>query len=142
MDRFKFRAWHSEHKRMIDVYGLGTDFITENTLDGVDPGTNCWHGDDFEKLIVMQCTGLKDKNGTLIYEGDVVRSSGAGIGEILWCSESSMFRVKWHDKIYHQVRSQSQNYTMNGERMFQNTQLVWRIIGNTHQNSDVLCSSE
>jgi len=72
MHRFKFRAWHSVQKRMIDVYGLGTDFVTENTLDGVDPGTNCWHGDDMEDLLVLQYVGLDDIEGNELAEGDII----------------------------------------------------------------------
>jgi len=43
---------------MFEVYGLGQDFITENTMDGVDPGQNCFNGDELEDIVVMQWTGI------------------------------------------------------------------------------------
>lgn len=73
MREIKFRAWDNDQQRMFNVYGMGLDFITEDTLNGIDPGVNCFSGDDFKKLVPMQYTGLKDKNGNEIYEGDICR---------------------------------------------------------------------
>ncbi|HEX4218082.1 MAG TPA: YopX family protein, partial [Acidimicrobiales bacterium] len=63
MREIKFRAWDSEHKRMV-MFELG-DLDEGLYIDGA-------------KIIlidgrpVMQYTGLKDKNGVEIYEGDII----------------------------------------------------------------------
>lgn len=68
MREIKFRAWHPEEKKMwIDV---GTDGCGGVILDTEYMGLKPLKGES----ILMQYTGLKDKAGKEIYEGDNLKS--------------------------------------------------------------------
>jgi uncharacterized phage protein (TIGR01671 family) len=84
---------------------------------------------------IGQFTGMKDRNGIDIYEGDIVNS---GAGEILWCELESMFKVKWHGEVFKRVRGQNDRYTLNGEPLFMNAHIAWEVIGNIHENPQLL----
>lgn len=65
MREIKFRAWEKELKKMSDPFGL---FDIYSGRDEAEAGGVQFYQD---KLEIMQYTGLKDKNGKEIFEGDI-----------------------------------------------------------------------
>lgn len=72
-DRFQFRAWDKQNKR--HIYDIERTYDSNNE-SGAWSFAEVLEDDNF---IVEQCTGLRDKNGKLVYEGDVVHQTVGGL---------------------------------------------------------------
>lgn len=110
-DRFRFRIWDNEFKK----YRTGL---------GINNGLVCTYNDD--TCVLEQCTGLKDKNSKLIYEGDIVQMSYP-------YSSENKYIVKWGDCCWELWLENGFVYVVY-EKMSQSME----VIGNIHENADLI----
>lgn len=129
-DRFRFRAWNKEKKIM--------HYEAEK-------GAAClpfYHLSKSNEFIFEQCTGLKDKNGRLIYEGDIVKAEvkepelkAAGIITFGRYVHDLGFYLKWigapaEPRKYYPGWRADLFYWLEDEGL--------EIIGNIHENPELL----
>lgn len=105
----KFRFWDNDENEMINwnqISPLRREYFAEKS-----------------ELIPMQFTGIKDKKGVEIYEGDILSTPNKGVGTVKWM-ECGFVLV------------------LQSETVWQN--LLWNVIrhytieGNIHENPELL----
>ena len=143
MRTIKFRAWNKEEKRMfipigyfyIDGYltciiedkktsqNNATEYLDETWYE---EGRNPDYSNGKSSVVLMQNTGLTDKNGKEVYEGDVVKFNdecGEWINKVVF--ENGMF---WFQNIKNENR----------QECFIEELISPEVIGNIFANPELL----
>lgn len=131
MREIKFRAWDKKEKTMHYLGNMNICFeyshleFRGDELDGICQWPT---GDDtdIENQEIMQYTGLKDKKGNEIYEGDIVRTPlyGQKDCEIIFDKTTASFRLLWDTGI--------------GTNIYPLGDVAMEIIGNIYENPELL----
>lgn len=144
-DRFKFRAWNKKTCRMIDLNKITPLALApEMNTDGVFVPFD-------DSYVIMQCTGLKDMRGVLIFEGDILKCytyydicpddddledmNEHTVKSVVWGSDDyPAFCLNPCDENIEYNELQHYMISPNGE--------CCEIIGNIHENPELLESTK
>lgn len=139
----KFRAWDTERRMFVPQgevifkdYGETYFEVVPNCLEYV--GDKVHNGEQqYNRFELMQFTGLKDKNGTEIYEGDVVKNPVEEYnGRYPEVVGHELYKIVWSDTDYMILGECLQSISKNHLQL--NDLLGCEVIGNIYQNPELL----
>lgn len=132
----KFRIWVKPEKRMIetsDILSIDYEYDEVQTqkvyfVDGL-PDDRDLESFSFENVILMKSTGLRDKNGVEIFEGDILKvvdkyeDTGGSIEAVSYSEAQASFITK--------------DIEQNIYRLCNTLMFEVEVIGNIYQNSEL-----
>lgn len=127
MRKIEFRAWLKHEKKMIDVKAIDWDDVG-NIISVNYPSGKAYSGYDGDNIELMQYTGLKDKNGVKIFEGDIFKW-GSTLYQVIYADFGFKVNyVKGHNEIY--LYDFQLNYFEENDEI--------EVIGNIYENKELL----
>lgn len=122
----RFRAWHNELGRMMSIKNMWVQDGSVEELELNDAVMNDYITAYPDEIELMQSTGLKDKNGKEIFEGDIVLVLDSPY-TVFYDNEKGSYRLKPHDDRWN-VDYMS-NFSHGGN---------FEVVGNIYENKEYL----
>lgn len=123
--KLKFRAWDKLNNEMYVVEQIN---LNRGEFESIGYGITFLRGAD--EVILMQSTGLKDKNGKEIFEGDIVKMSKDVYSEPIY------YEVVRHSGGAYRLESKQHGC----ELWLRHTDC--EVVGNIYENPDLLEDKE
>ena len=150
-DRLKFRMYDTNVNKMYmpNDFG-GVESIYECLKQQINWDLDVDYDIKFNHLedgrFFMQCTGLKDKNGKLIYEGDVVSDKSNHIRVVVWEQDCFKYPALKTSRYFHRPISnqlEERKIGLRGKLTFQDAigkcdKKHFEVIGNIYENKELL----
>lgn len=133
----KFRVWHHELGRMMSIKNMWFQEGVVEELELNDTVMNDYITSYPDEVTIMQSTGLKDKNGKEIFEGDLITSKAA--------FNSVVKYGKWRFIDEYEVKDMGIGFYLdnssNGETKYSSLDYdyinrMFEVVGNVYENED------
>lgn len=128
----KFRAWDNELGRMMSISDMWFNVDSLGEIGLNDSVMNDYITVSPDEIELMQSTGLKDKNGKEIFEGDIVDYKGRE-AVVKWHGSYASFIYRFVDEL--------QERASDWEPLFLAC-YHFEVIGNIYENPELLEAEE
>ena len=135
MKEIKYRAWDTEKEVMAEVLSIN---LSDGEVRMEDEECRVWSAPAPYVCRLMQYIGLKDKNGTEIFEGDIVKrtylfNGGLGethTGEVVYDKEYARYVISRPQK-HIEPKTEDLRNTLSDKSTYE-------VIGNIYENRELL----
>ncbi|EGP4991440.1 TPA: YopX family protein [Enterococcus faecium] len=136
----RFRAWDKKTETIQDIESIS---FKEKKLV-IDQKSVSWFNSDyirnFDEIELMQSTGLKDKNGVEIFEGDIVSVSVRNGFDYLDNKVCVVKNSIGHSGLVCATVDEDLEYQIFNTELFE--EYTYEVIGNIYENSELLEDSD
>lgn len=127
-NRFNFRVWDKNNKKMVYPNGNGYFNLKNDTvIDGNGELFDLVCQETVEDCILMQSTGLVDKKGKEVFDGDVIKYEDI-IASVVYFKDKARFVLEDN---YNSIEDCDNEYMK-----------TYKVIGNIYENEELLNNKE
>lgn len=133
MHEIKVRAWYKPYKQMCQVESLRFDGNGVYTAVLIEEPFYDRRIVEADEIVIEQFTGLKDKNGTEIYEHDIcsfISKTGKHVGVVERSGDLASFGLRMIKNNFRYTFSNLDTLGVNLDTL--------KVIGNIHEDPELL----